>query len=90
MLNLDSGELLSSGLPDSSQPIKIVIVEDVVVIIMIIIKVVIVMMTAKWLEAHMKENNRHEAPTKEQYLAMFQHFQQINFACLSYIVYCNG
>ena len=51
MLNWDSGELLSLGLPDSSQPIKIVIVE--------------IMMAIRWLEAHVKENNRQEAPTKE-------------------------
>ena len=40
------------GLPDSSQPIKIVIVG--------------VMMAIQWLEAHVKENNRQEAPTREQ------------------------
>ena len=40
------------GLPDSSQPITIVIVG--------------VMMAILWLEAHVKENNRQEAPTKEQ------------------------
>ena len=38
----DSGELLSMGLPDSSQPITIVIVE--------------VMMAIRWLEAQVKEN----------------------------------
>ena len=38
------------GLPDSSQPITIVIVGVAI----------------KWLEAHVKENNRQEAPTKEQ------------------------
>ena len=48
----DSGELLSMGLPDSSQPVTIVIVE--------------VMMAIRWLEAHVKENNRQEAPTREQ------------------------
>ena len=48
----DSGELLSMGLPDSSQPITIVIVG--------------VMMAIRWLEAHVRENNRQEAPTKEQ------------------------
>ena len=48
----DCGELLSMGLPDSSQPIMIVIVG--------------VMMAIRWLEAHVKENNRQEAPTKEQ------------------------
>ena len=45
-------ELLSMGLPDSSQPITIVIVE--------------VMMAIRWLEAHVKENIRQEAPTKKQ------------------------
>ena len=40
------------GLPDSSQPITIVIVS--------------VMMAIRWLEAHVKENDRQEAPTKEQ------------------------
>ena len=48
----DSGELLSMCLPDSSQPITIVIVG--------------VMMALKCLEAHIKENNRQEAPIKEQ------------------------
>ena len=48
----DCGELLYMGLPDSSQPIKIVIVG--------------VMMAIRWLEAHVKEKNRQEAPTKEQ------------------------
>ena len=48
----DSGELLSVGLPDSSQPITIVIVG--------------VMMAIRWLEAHVRENNRQEAPTREQ------------------------
>ena len=48
----DYGELLSMSLPDSSQPITIVIVE--------------VMMAIRWLEAHVKENNRQETPTKEQ------------------------
>ena len=52
MLIWDSGELLSMGLPDSSQPITIVIVG--------------IMMAIRWLEAHVKENNRQEAPTKEQ------------------------
>ena len=47
-----SGELLSVGLPDSSQPRKIVKNEFV--------------MASRWLEAHVKENNRQEAPTKEQ------------------------
>ena len=46
------GELLSMGLPDSSQPITIVIVG--------------VMMAIRWLEAHVKENIRQETPTKEQ------------------------
>ena len=40
----DCGELLSMGLPDSSQPITIVILG--------------VMMAIRWLEAHVKENNR--------------------------------
>ena len=48
----DSGELLSMGLPDSSRPITVVIVG--------------VMMAIRWLEAHVKENNRQEAPTREQ------------------------
>ena len=52
MLIWDSGELLSMGLPDSSQPIKIVIVG--------------VLMAIRWLEAHVRENNRQEAPTREQ------------------------
>ena len=38
------------GLPDSSQPKTIVIVG--------------VMMAIRWLEAHVKEINRQEAPTK--------------------------
>ena len=37
---------------ESSQPISIVIIG--------------VMMAIRWLEAHVKENNRQEAPTKEQ------------------------
>ena len=45
----DCGELLSMGLPDSSRPITIVIV--------------VVMMLIRWLEAHVKDNNRQEAPT---------------------------
>ena len=48
----DSGELLSMGLPDSSQPITIVIVG--------------VMMAIRWLETHVNENNRQEMPTKDQ------------------------
>ena len=48
----DCGELLSMGLPDSSQPITIVIVG--------------VMMAIRWLEAHVKENNRQETPMREQ------------------------
>ena len=40
------------GLRDSSRPITIVIVG--------------VMMAIRWLEAHVKENNRQEAPTREQ------------------------
>ena len=39
-------------LPDSSQPIKIVIVGF--------------MMAIRWLENHFKENNRQETPTREQ------------------------
>ena len=49
----DCRELLSMGLPDSSQLITIVIVR--------------VMMVIRWVEAHVKENNRQEAPTKEQF-----------------------
>ena len=52
VLNWDCGELLSMGLPDSSRPITIVLVG--------------VMMAIRWLEAHVKENNRQEAPTREQ------------------------
>ena len=48
----ECGELLSIGLPDSSLPIKVVIVA--------------VMMAIRWLEAHVKENNREEAQTREQ------------------------
>ena len=48
----DCGELLSMGLPDSSQPITIVIVG--------------VMMAIRWLEAHVKENNRQETRMKDQ------------------------
>ena len=48
----DSGELLSMGSPDSSRPITIVIVG--------------VMMAIRWLEAHVRENSRQEAPTREQ------------------------
>ena len=48
----DCGELLSMGLPDSSQPITIVIVG--------------VMMAIRCLEAHVKENKRQEILTKEQ------------------------
>ena len=44
------------GLADSSQPITIVIVS--------------VMMAIRWLEAHVKENDRQEAPTKEQLLEL--------------------
>ena len=47
----DSGELLFMGLPDTSRPITILIVG--------------VMMAIRWLEAHVKENNRQETPTKE-------------------------
>ena len=48
----DSGELLSMGLPDSSRHITIVIVG--------------VMMAIRSLEALVRENNRQEAPTREQ------------------------
>ena len=48
----DSGKLLYMGLPDSSRPITIVIVG--------------VMMAIRCLEAHLKENKRQEAPTREQ------------------------
>ena len=48
----DSGELLSMGLSDSSRPVTIVIVGF--------------MMAISWLEAHVRENNRQEAPTREQ------------------------
>ena len=41
------------GLPDSSQPITIVIVGA--------------MMAIRWLEAHVKENNRQESPREEQF-----------------------
>ena len=47
----DSGELLSMSLPDSSRPSTIVIVG--------------VMMAIRWLEAHVRENKRQEAPTGE-------------------------
>ena len=40
------------GLPDSSRPITILIVG--------------VMMAIRWLEAHVKENNRQQAPMREQ------------------------
>ena len=40
------------GLPDSSRSITIVIVGF--------------MMAIRWLEAHVKENNRQEVPTREQ------------------------
>ena len=48
----DSEELLSMGLLDSSKPITILIVG--------------VMMAVRRLEAHVTENNRQEAPSKEQ------------------------
>ena len=48
----DCGELLSMGLPDSSQAITIVIVG--------------IMMAIRWLDAHVKENNRQETPAKDQ------------------------
>ena len=44
------------GLPDSSRPITIVIVG--------------VMMAIRWVEAHVRENNRQEAPTREQLLKL--------------------
>ena len=40
------------GLPDSSQPITI--------------RIVGVMMAIRWLEDNVKENNRQQAPAKEQ------------------------
>ena len=40
------------GLPDSSQPITIVIVG--------------IMISIRWLEVHVRENNRQETPPKEQ------------------------
>ena len=52
LLIWDFGELFSMGLPDSSQPITIVIVG--------------VMMAIRWLEAHVRESNRQETPSKEQ------------------------
>ena len=51
LLIWDCGELLCMGLPDSSRLITIVIVG--------------VMMVRQWLEAHVKENKRQEAPTRE-------------------------
>ena len=48
----DCGELLSMCLPDSSQPLTIVIVG--------------VTLAIRWLEAHINENNRQETRTKEQ------------------------
>ena len=48
----DPEELLSMGLPDSSRPITIVIVG--------------VMIAIRWLEAHVRENSRQEAPTREK------------------------
>ena len=51
VLMWDWGELLSMVLPDSSQPIKIVIVG--------------VMIAIRWLEAYIMENNREETPTRE-------------------------
>ena len=47
----DCEELLSVGLPDSSQPITIVIVG--------------VIMAIRWLEAHVKKKNGQEAPARE-------------------------
>ena len=40
------------GLPDSSRPKALVLVG--------------VMMAIRWLKAHVRENNRQEAPTREQ------------------------
>ena len=54
----DCGELFSIGLPESSQPITIVIVG--------------VMMAIRWLEAHVKEKNGREAPTKEQLQELYR------------------
>ena len=51
VLDWDCRELLSMGLPESSQTITIVIVG--------------VMMAKRWLKADVKENNRQETPTKE-------------------------
>ena len=48
----DSGKLLSMGLPDSSQPIHVVIVG--------------VLRAIRWLETHVIEKNRQKALTKEQ------------------------
>ena len=48
----DSGELLYMDLPDSSRPITIVRVG--------------VMMAIRWLEAHVRENKRKEAPTRNK------------------------
>ena len=48
----DCGELLSTGSQDSSQPITIVIVG--------------VMMAIRGLQAHVRDHNRQETPTKEQ------------------------
>ena len=45
------------GLPDSTRPITIVIVG--------------VMMAMRWLEAHVRENTRQEAPTREQLQKMY-------------------
>ena len=58
MLICDCGELLSIGLPDSSQP-DIGIPASTIV-------VVEVMMAIRWLEAHVKVNNRQEAPMREE------------------------
>ena len=52
LLIWDSHKRLSMDLSDSSQPIIAVIVG--------------VMMAIRWLEVHVKENNRQEASTKEQ------------------------
>ena len=52
MLIGDSGELLTMGLPDSSQPATIVITE--------------VMIAIGWLKAHVRDNNTQEASIEEQ------------------------
>ena len=65
----DCVELLSMGLPDSSQPVKIVIVE--------------VMMAIRWLEARVRDNKRQETPTKEklQELDCLKHLDLFQTRC---------